>query len=169
MASADRFSLVFLIALTLNVLLHAWLALRQLHHVAAHRDQVPADFAAHISLAEHQKAADYSCAKVRLGLAEFAVGVLLLLALTYGGLLQRFHVFLSSWFSADGYTYGLALFAALALTSFAVDLPSALYRTFVLEARFGFNKMTLPLYVVDLLKQVVLGIVIGAPLLFAVL
>ena len=169
MADADRFSLVFLAALALNVLLHAWLALRQLRHVAAHRGQVPAAFAANISLSEHQRAADYSQAKTRLGLAEFAAGVLLLLALTYGGLLQRGHLLLSSWFSVDGYAYGLALFVCLAVASFFVDLPLGLYRTFVLEARFGFNKMTLPIYVADLVKQAVLGVVIGGPLLLAVL
>jgi len=169
MAPASLFSIVFLVTLTLNILLHAWLALRHLRHVAAHRGQVPEAFAAHVSLAEHQKAADYSQAKTRLGLAEFAAGVLLLLALTYGGLLQNFHALLTRWFPADGYAYGLGLFAALALASFVVDLPSSLYRTFVLEARFGFNRMTLPLYLADLAKQAVLGVVIGAPVLLAVL
>ena len=169
MASADRFSLAFLSTLTLNVLLHAWLAARHLRHVAAHRDQVPVAFAEHISLAEHQKAADYSRAKTRLGLFEFAAGVLLLLALTYGGLLQSLHAALGSWFAAGGYVHGLALFAALAATSFVVDLPFSLYRTFVLEVRFGFNKMTGRLFLADLAKQFALGVALGAPLLLAVL
>ncbi len=168
MASAWLFSLIFLSALTLNALLHVWLARRQLKHVAAHRDQVPTAFAAQISLAEHQKAADYSQAKTRLGLAEFAAG-LLLLALTYGGLLQGFHTILARWLEVGGYAHGLALFACLALASFTVDLPFALYRTFVLEERFGFNKMTVRLFLVDLGKQALLGALIGAPVLLAVL
>lgn len=169
MASAELFSLIFLSALTLNILLHVWLALRHLHHVAAHRDHVPEAFAAHIALAQHQKAADYSQAKTRVGLAEFAAGVLLLLALTYGGLLQQFYAYLTRWFPADGYALGLALFASLAVASFVVDLPFGLYRTFVLEARFGFNKMSPPLFLADLAKQILLGVAIGAPVLLAVL
>jgi len=169
MASVELFSLIFLSALTLNTLLHAWLALRHLHHVATHRTRVPEAFTAHVALAEHQKAADYSQAKTRLGLTEFAASVLLLLAVTYGGLLELLHAYLSRWFTADGYAHGLALFASLALISFVVDLPFVLYRTFILEVRFGFNKMTPRLFLADLAKQVLLGIVIGAPILLAVL
>ncbi len=169
MAGADRFTLVFLFTLTLNVLLHAWLATRQLRHVAAHRGQVPEAFATLITLTEHQKAADYSQAKTRLGLFEFAASVTLLLALTYGGLLQRCYSGLAQWFANDGYVHGLALFGALGLASMVVDLPFSLYRTFVLEVRFGFNKMSARLFLIDLAKQVALGVAIGAPLLLAVL
>ena len=169
MASADLFSAVFLAALTLNVVLHVWLARRHLRHVSAHRQCVPAAFAAHITLAEHHKAADYTRAKTRLGLVEFAVGVLLLLALSYGGVLQQAHLACARWFGADSYTYGLALFACVGILSFGVDLPFTLYRTFVLEARFGFNKMHWRLFLTDLLKQGLLSIAIGAPVLLAVL
>ncbi len=169
LTSSQVFSLIFLTALLLNGLLRGWLALRHLHHVAACRDAVPTEFADRITLAEHRKAADYTCAKTRLGLVEFAAGTLLLLALTYGGLLQTTDDFWSRHFAAGGYAYGLALFASVALAGFVIDLPFTLYRTFVLEARFGFNKMTWPLFLADLAKQGLLGAAIGAPLLLCVL
>ena len=169
MASAGLFALIFLAALTLDIVLHVWLALRHLRHVAAHRDAVPAAFAAHITLAEHQKAAAYTQAKTRLGLADFAVGVLLLLAFTYGGVLQALHDFWTGWLDPAGYSHGLALFAGVALLGFVVDLPLTLYRSFVLEARFGFNKMTLPLFITDVFKQTLIGVLVGAPVLLAVL
>ena len=166
---AQLFALVFLTALMATVLLRTWLALRQLRHVETCRDAVPAEFADRIPLAEHQKAAAYTCAKTRLGLAEFAAGTLLLLALTYGGLLQASHDFWLRYFTAGGYAHSLALFASVALAGFIIDLPFALYRTFILEARYGFNKMTWPLFLADLLKQGVLAVLIGAPVLLAIL
>lgn len=169
LTSPQLFSLIFLATLLLNGLLRGWLALRHLNHVAAHRGTVPAEFADRISLAEHQKAADYTCAKTRVGLVEFAAGTLLLLALTYGGLLQAAYDFWLRPFAAGGYAHSLALFASVALAGFVIDLPFALYRTFVLEARFGFNKMTWPLFLADLAKQGVLSVAIGAPVLLSVL
>lgn len=163
------FSLLFLAALIISTLLHVWLTLRHQRHVAAHRDAVPDDFAERIDLAEHQKAADYTLAKTRLGLAELAASTLLLLAFTFGGLLQGIADFCSGIFPEAGYLRGLALFAGVALCGFIVDFPFTLYRTFGLEARFGFNKMTWQLFLVDLAKQGLLAIAIGAPLLLAVL
>ena len=106
--SAQIFSLVFIAALILTATLHVWLALRHLRHVAAHRAQVPQEFAERIPLSEHQKAADYTCAKTRLGLVDFVVGTVLLLALTYGGLLQWLYAFWSRHFAAAGYVHSLA-------------------------------------------------------------
>ncbi|MDD5175542.1 MAG: M48 family metallopeptidase [Sterolibacterium sp.] len=163
------FSVIFLVALIASTLLHVWLALRHLRHVAAHRTAVPAEFAERVDLAAHQKAADYTLAKTRLGLAELAVSTLLLLAFTFGGLLQGTADFCFNYIPEAGYLRGLALFAGVALSAFLIDLPFTLYRTFVLEARFGFNKMTWKLFLVDLIKQGLLSAVIGAPLLWAVL
>ncbi|MBI4984488.1 MAG: M48 family metallopeptidase [Rhodocyclales bacterium] len=140
-----------------------------MRHVAAHRAAVPAEFAAGIPLADHQKAADYSIAKTRLFLVELLADVLLTLALTLGGMLHWLDASLAAMLDGRGYAHGLALFAGFGLIGFGVGLPFALYRTFVLEARFGFNKMTPWLVVTDTLKQGLLAVVIGAPLLLAVL
>jgi STE24 endopeptidase len=169
MNAAATFSTVFLAVLALAFALRLWLAVRQYRHVAAHRDTVPFEFAASVPLADHRKAADYTAAKIRLSTTTLVVEVLVLLALTLGGLLDRLDSFWSGVFGERGYGHGLALFASVGLLSFVIDLPFALYRTFVVEARFGFNKMTWRVVVADFFKQAVLAVVIGAPLLLAVL
>jgi STE24 endopeptidase len=166
---AATFSALFLAMLAVTTALRAWLALRQMRHVVAHRDEVPAEFADRIPLADHQKAADYTRAKLRLGLVELVVDVGLLLGFTFGGLLAGFDTFWREHFGDSGYAYGLALFASVGVAGFLVGLPFALYRTFKLEADFGFNKMTPGLFVADLLKQLLLTLLIGAPLLLLVL
>jgi len=166
---ASLFSLAFLLMLATTTALRAWLAWRHLRHVSAHRRAVPSEFVERIELADHQKAADYTVAKVRLALVELLVDALLLLLFTFGGLLATFDAFWRNVFSGPGYAHGLALFACIGIIGFIVGLPFSLYRTFTLEARFGFNKMTPGLYVADLLKQLLLSVLIGAPLLLAVL
>ncbi len=173
MTPATLFSLIFLSLLALTTGLRIWLALRQLRHVAAHRAAVPAEFADRIDIQDHQKAADYTRAKIRLGLLELAADAALLLLFTFGGLLSACDQFWRAQFTAFGnaadYAQGLALFASVGVAGFCVGLPFGLYRTFVLEARFGFNKMTPGLFVADLARQLLLTVLIGAPLLLAVL
>ncbi|WP_126444363.1 M48 family metallopeptidase [Sulfuricystis multivorans] len=166
---AALFSAVFLAMLALTSTLRVWLSLRQMRHVAAHRHALPPAFAERITLADHQKAADYTTAKLRLGLVELAADTLLLLAFTFGGLLAAFDRFWRDFFPAADDAYGLALFASVGLTGFLVGLPFTLWRIFGIEARFGFNKMTPVLFVTDLLKQLVLTVLIGAPLIALVL
>jgi STE24 endopeptidase len=166
--TASYFTALFLFALAVSTALRAWLGLRQLRHVAAHRAAVPAAFADHITLAEHQRAADYTVAKGRLGLIELAVDTVMLLAFTLGGGLQALDTALRSGLG-NGYAHDLGLFAAFGLIGFVVGLPASLYRTFRIEATFGFNKTTWRLWLTDLLKGAVLTALIGAPLLLAVL
>ncbi|MFA5913551.1 MAG: M48 family metallopeptidase [Burkholderiales bacterium] len=163
-----QFTLLFLAALAVSTTLRLWLDLRHLRHVVAHRDQVPADFADRIDLVEHRKAADYTVAKVRIGLIEIVVDTALLLILTLGGGLGLIDQALRAWLGS-GYLHDLALFAGVGLLGFAIGLPASLYRTFRIEARFGFNKLTWPLWFADLAKGAALTVLIGGPLLFAVL
>ena len=162
------FTTLFLAALALTTLLRLWLARRHVRHVAAHRDTVPEAFREIISAEAHQRAADYTVAKVRLAMVEVVVGALLVLALTLGGILQGLH---SAWaaLDLDGLAHGMAFIAGLVVLSSIIDLPFSLYRTFVIETHFGFNKMTLRLFVVDLAKGALLGALIGLPVLLAVL
>ena len=162
------FTLLFLAALALTTLLRLLLARRHLRHIAAHRGAVPEAFRDSIALAAHQRAADYTTARVRLGLLDVIVGALLVLALTLGGLLQAMH---DGWtaLGLGGIAHGLAFIAGLAVLSSLLDLPFSLWRTFVIEERFGFNKMTLRLFLIDLAKGALLGAAIGLPLLAAVL
>lgn len=162
------FTTLFLAALALTTLLRLWLAQRHVRHIAAHRDAVPEAFRETISPEAHQRAADYTVAKMRLAMVEVIVGALLVLALTLGGILQALH---SAWtaLGLDGMAHGMAFIAGLAVLSSVVVLPFALFRTFVIEAHFGFNKMTLRLFIADLAKGALLGALIGLPVLLAVL
>lgn len=166
---ATVFPPLFIALLTLTTCLRIWLALRQQRHVRSHGDSVPAEFADRITLADHQKAAAYTVAKSRLGLIELIVDAGLVLLLTFGGLLNAIDRLWHGAFAEAGLAYGLALFASVGLVGFLVGLPFSLYRTFTLEARFGFNKMTPGLFIADLAKQLLLTILIGGPLLLAVL
>ena len=164
--SAD-FTFLFLAACALTLAGRLWLTLRQIRHVAAHRAAVPAGFAERISLAAHQKAADYTVDRNKLVILTTLVDAALLLAFTLGGGLAWLHEFWSA--RVDGLVYGLALIFSVMAIGAAIDLPFALYRQFVIEARYGFNRMTLTLFFADLVKHTLLGIVIGAPVILAVL
>jgi len=163
------FTIVFLVVLALATLTRVWLSLRHITHVAAKRDAVPPEFSERISLAGHQKAADYTAAKTRLGILETLVSVALLLAFTLGGGLQLLSELAGRLFEAGGYTHGIVLIVSVVLISGAVDLPFGLYRTFAIEARFGFNRTSLGLFIADLGKVAALGALFGVPLVLLVL
>ncbi|HWU85550.1 MAG TPA: M48 family metallopeptidase [Rhodocyclaceae bacterium] len=167
--TASTFAALFLSFLALSLFLRIWLAQRQMRHIIAHRGAVPAEFAEKISLADHQKAADYSIARTRLGIGAALAESALLLGLTLGGGLHWLYNFWAQFFANGAYAHSLALFASLAVASFLVELPFSLQRTFRIEARFGFNKTTPRLWLADLFKTALLGAAIGAPVLLAVL
>lgn len=153
----------FAIAFIAGLVLKFWLSSRQIRHVAHHRAQVPTAFSNTITLEAHQKAADYTLSKARLGLIEMAVGGALLLAWTLLGGLSALNQWTLAWLGG-GMFQQLALLAGFIFISSLLDLPLTLYQTFVLEERFGFNKMTLKLWVIDLLKSNVVGLLIGLPI-----
>jgi len=161
------FTLLFLAAFGLTLIARLWLTVRQIRHVAAHRASVPAGFAERISLAAHQKAADYTVDRNKLAIVTTLVDAALLLAFTLGGGLAWLHEFWAVRLA--GLFYGLALIFSVLAIAAAVDLPFSLYRQFVIEARYGFNRMTFGLFFGDLLKHTLIGIVIGAPVILAVL
>lgn len=166
--SAPVFTLLFIAALSLTTLIKLWLAKRHLQHIAAHRHAVPDAFRAQIELSDHQKAADYTRAKTQLGMLVALFEATLLLAFTMGGGVQM----LANWSLqtfGNPLSQGVAIIVAVLLLSSLLETPFDLFRTFVIEARFGFNKMTLKLYLLDALKSLLLGSVLGLPLLFGVL
>jgi STE24 endopeptidase len=162
------FSVLFVTFFALTLALRFWLASRQIRHVARHRAQVPAEFATKIPLAAHQKAADYTLAKTRLGLVALLWGGVVLIGFTLLGGLQALSAALLP-LTGPGMLHQMALVIAFAVLSGALDLPFEYYRQFVLEQRFGFNKMSIKLWLADMLKGAVVGAVIGLPLLWAVL
>ncbi|MGL6109938.1 MAG: M48 family metallopeptidase [Rubrivivax sp.] len=163
---SSTLSLAFAAALLLSLLAKFWLTTRQMRHVAAHRDHVPAAFAASVTPEAHRRAADYTLAKGRFGLLATAFGTLVLLGWTLlGGLdLLNQSVLDTVQPHFGNLAYQLALLAAFTLIGSALDLPFELYSTFRIEQRFGFNRMTPKLFVADLLKNAAVGALIGLPL-----
>ena len=163
------FTVAFLAALAVATATRLWLAVRHARHVRSHRRAVPPEFAPSVTLAAHQKAADYTVAKTRLGIVDTLVSAALLLAFTLGGGLQALDGLWARVLEPGGYAFGIALILSVALITGAVDLPFSIARTFGIEARFGFNRMTPKLFVADLLKQLALGLALAVPLLLCVL
>jgi STE24 endopeptidase len=124
--------------------------------VRAHRGAVPDSFAGAIPLEAHQKAADYTVAKVRVGIVDVVLDAAVLLLLTFGGVLQLLSDFWGRQMTTGSLAHGTALILSVFLLQGALGIPLDLYRTFGVEARFGFNKMTWKLYAVDLLKSLAL-------------
>jgi STE24 endopeptidase len=162
------FGLTFLLVLSASTVLRLWLDIRHIAHVRANRNTVPAQFSGDVSLEAHRRAADYTCAKTRLALASICLDTALVLWLTLGGGVQLMYDFASRWFDGE-IARGLVLIALVVLVTTLVELPIGLYRTFRIEARFGFNKMTPALFWIDFLKGAALAAVFGLPLAACVL
>jgi STE24 endopeptidase len=162
------FTTIFLGFLAASVLVRLWLTQRQIRHIRAHHDSVPAAFADRISLKDHQRAADYSCSKLRVGRVMLAWETLWLLLWTLGGGINL----IDQWWGGLGDSpliAGIGVILSLTLLSSLLDLPFSLYLTFVIEERFGFNKTTLTTWLGDLLKTAALVLVLGVPLVAAIL
>ena len=164
-------SSLFAAALLLGFVLKTWLAWRQMRHVAAHRDQVPAAFAGTVSLEAHRKAADYTLARGRFGLLAGAFGTAVLLGWTLLGGLDALNALVRDTVQPrfGDMAYQLTLLAAVALIGSLVEMPLDAWSTFRIEQRFGFNRMTWKLYLIDALKGAALGAAIGLPLAALVL
>ncbi len=161
-------TLLLAVGLLAHVVLKFWLNARQVRHVAQHRAAVPQAYAQTIALVDHQKAADYTLAKARLGQWDILLDALLLLGWTLLGGLDALNQWLLS-FMQPGLVQQMTLILAFMLVGGIVGLPLSLMQTFGVEQRFGFNKMTPALWVTDLLKGLLLGAVLGLPLLALVL
>ncbi|CAH2907203.1 MAG: Uncharacterized integral membrane endopeptidase Bmul_2226 [uncultured Paraburkholderia sp.] len=162
------FTVLFVIAVVAMVGTKLWLASRQIRFVARHREEVPSQFAGTIALAAHQRAADYTVERTRLTMIEIVVGAAVLIGLTLLGGVQALDLAITDWLGR-GYLGQIALVAAVIAITSAIDLPFDYYRQFVIEQRFGFNRMSLRIFVVDRVKGVLLGAAFGLPLLFVVL
>lgn len=145
-----------------------WLASRQIRFVSAHRQAVPKQFAGTIGLAAHQRAADYTIERTRLGMLEVVASAAVTIGLTLLGGVQVLNVDVTSLLGS-GYVGQIALVAIIIAIASAVDLPFDYYRQFVVEERFGFNRMTKRIFFADLVKGTALGAVLGLPLVFVML
>ncbi len=161
-------TLTLAVLLVANLLTKLWLSGRQVRHVAQHRDQVPAAFANTISLDAHQKAADYTMAKARVGVADMGLDALTLVAWTLLGGLDLLNQVTLNWLG-EGMGQQIMLVVSFSLIGGLIGLPLSLFQTFGIEQRFGFNNTTPKLWVSDMFKGLLVGMVLGLPILWLVL
>ncbi len=158
------FTQIFIVALLAGLGLQLWLLGRQIRAVHRHREQVPAPFASQVSLEQHQRAADYTTALASFARVHLVFDAMLLLALTLGGGIAA----IDQWVEAFGFAgivRGVAVIAAVALLSMALELPFGAWRTFRIESRFGFNRSTPGLFAMDQVKGLAIAAVLMLPLL----
>ena len=168
MEPMEGFTLLFILIVAGGTALELWLTTRQSAAARAHRDQVPEAFVGQVSPEAHRKAADYTAAKVRLARIGTVLDALLTLALTVGGGITALDALWMRTGESELWR-GTAVIASVSVLVMLVNLPLSLWRTFVLEARFGFNRTTVRLYLLDAVKGIVLAVVLGVPVVLAAL
>ena len=168
MNSSFQLTVILAVGLLAHVLLKFGLNIRQVRHVAQHRAQVPAAFASTLTFQDHQKAADYTLAKIRVSQWDIAIDAACLLGWTLLGGLDALQQVLTVWLGS-GMTQQIALVLAFSFIGGLIGLPLSLYQTFVLEQSFGFNKMTWGLWFSDSIKGMALGLLLGVPMVWLVL
>ena len=158
---------IFITVLTLSTVIHLWLARRHIHFVSNHKNKVPDAFKKNISLKDHQKAALYAIAKSELGSKDILAQASLLMLLTLGGLISKIsNIF--DWISSSTLR-DIAIILSVMLISSLIDLPFNYYKTFKIDEKFGFNRMTKKLFFSDIYKQIIVGLSLGLPILFVAL
>jgi STE24 endopeptidase len=162
------FTLLFVGFLVAGTLVRSWLNQRQITAVQRHRNAVPAAFASQIDLEAHQKAADYTAAGGALARWDNLLDAAVALMLTIGGGISLID---AAWrtLAVPTLWHGTAVVLSTVLLMSAINLPLSLYRTFGIEARFGFNRMTIGLFIADLLKGLLVSLLLGGPLVFVIL
>lgn len=166
---ATTFTTLFVGLLIISTLTRLWLGSRHIRYVQANKGAVPAAFTETISLDAHQKAADYTAAKSRIALLEVVAQAIVLLIFTLGGGLQWLDNTFTQLIPDNDIMRGAAVICSALLISSIIDIPFDYYRTFTIDEKFGFNKMTPAMYFSDMVKQGLVGVVLGAPILFAAL
>lgn len=162
------FEKIFITALLSTFLVKLWLGLRHIRHIRAMKNTVPEDFRDRVSIEEHMKAADYTSSNALVSLASDFIETLLVLWFTLGGGLAMMGKFWVGW-TANPMLQGMGLIASAMLILETMELPIALYKTFIIETRYGFNKMTPRLFILDILKKIFLAALLGLPLISGIL
>lgn len=163
------FTQIFVAVIVVSLAVRVWLGLRHIRHIQQHRQQVPAAFLQTISLDAHQRAADYTTAKVKLRLNETVIESLVLLALTLGGILQTLDQVWQQWLPTHEIIRGALIICSAMLISGFATLPFDYIQTFKVDEEFGLNKMSPAMFFSDMIKHSVVGVLLGGPILFAAL
>lgn len=151
-------------AVVLSGLLDLYLERRQAAAVAAHKDRVPAEFADQVSPEVHRKAADYTLARIRVSMIETVFDTIL--AMAWLALLLGPVYAVVANLTAPGLTRSTLFVIAVAAIGYVFNLPFALFRTFRLEANFGFNRTTPAIFALDQVKGAALQLALAVPLLY---
>ena len=162
------FSNIFLTLLILSCATEVYLSIRQNNSVIKHSLTVPNDFKKIIKIKDHTKAAAYTSAKTKINIVGLMVQALFLYLITLGGWINEFNTIISAYFSSE-IIQGVALILIIMILSSLIDLPLGLYKTFIVDEKFGFNKMTLSLFISDLFKQSMVSLIIVVPVIYVAL
>jgi STE24 endopeptidase len=165
----ELFTQIFVAVIVISLSIRVWLGFRHIRHIQQHRQQVPAAFSESISLEAHQRAADYTSAKVKLRLSETVMESVVLLALTLGGVLQMLDQLWLQWLPEHEIIRGALVICSAMLISSAATLPFDYIQTFNVDEKFGFNKMSRAMFFGDLIKHSIVGLLLGGPILFVAL
>jgi STE24 endopeptidase len=165
----ELFTQIFIAVIAISLAIRVWLGLRHIRHIQLNRQQVPKAFEETISLEAHQRAADYTTAKVKLRLSETIIESVVLVVLTLGGVLQSLDQLWQQWLPAHEIIRGALVICSAMLISGAATLPFDYIQTFNVDEKFGFNKMSRAMFFADLVKHSLVGLLLGGPLLFAAL
>ncbi len=162
------FSNIFLTLLILSCATEVYLSIRQNNSAIKHSLTVPNDFKKIIKIKDHTKAAAYTSAKTKINIVGLIVQALFLYLITLGGWINEFNTIISTYFSSE-IIQGVALILIIMIISSIIELPLGLYKTFIVDEKFGFNKMTLSLFISDLFKQSMVSLIIVVPLIYVAL
>lgn len=165
---ASFYTKLFLVALFVKSLIESLLDKRNMDHIIKNRNAVPAKFQDQITLADHQKAADYSVEKIKVAQIFHFIDLVVFLLLTLAGGLELIN-HLAMQVNASPIMTGLIFFAIFGIIQMVLSLPQTLYTTFVIEEKYGFNKTTWKTFVSDMVKGLVLSVVLGAPIIYSIL
>lgn len=168
MVNLSMASKIFISVLCLKGLIEAYLDKRNIKYIGKHYNQVPEEFADKISLEDHQKAARYSMEKLNKGQFFNLIGYIILVAWTLGGGLDALNKWILSFHLTPLLT-GTVFIIAFSFINSILGLPESLYKTFVIEEKYGFNKTTLKTFIADLIKGSLVGLIIGLPLIYGIL
>lgn len=169
MVNAALVTKVFILFVALKSLIEAYLDRRNMNNILAHRNEVPEKFKEQISLSDHQKAADYSIAKIKASQFFQFIDIAILLMWTLGGGIEAMDKLSKDLIGEGTLTTGVFFFMVYLAISFFLSLPQSVYTTFVIEEKFGFNKTTVKTFITDIIKSTLVGLVIFVPILYALL
>jgi len=165
----NLFTLIFLLAILASVIVLLWLNFRQDRAIKSTFNAVPKGFEDAISLEDHQKAGRYTQAKLLVSHFEIIFSTIVLLIWTIGGGINLLDMFWHNNITESPLVLGTAFIVSIMLIASLIDLPFSIYRNFILEQKFGFNRMTLLTFMIDLVKELLLTLVVSIPLIFAIL